>query len=131
MAQNGNNIIVQTYNGSSWVAVAATKSDELQAEADMIEKASATQQATQQSWKEYIPGRKGWSLNVSWLVSQVADIQKVLQVGTRVQLRNCSRSNPAWNNVTGYAYVKTCKITMTRGNIATGSFSFIGDGALS
>ena len=127
MAQNGNNIIVQTHNGSSWVAVAATKSDELQAEADMIEKASATQQ----SWKEYIPGRKGWSLNVSWLVSQVADIQKVLQVGTRVQLRIGSRSNPAWTNVTGYAYVKTCKVTMTRGNIATGSFSFIGDGALS
>ena len=127
MAQNGNNIIVQTYNGSSWVAIAATKSDELQAEADMIEKASATQQ----SWKEYIPGRKGWSLNVSWLVSQVADIQKVLQVGTRVQLRIGSRSNPAWYNVTGYAYVKTCKVTMTRGNIATGSFSFIGDGALS
>ena len=127
MAQNGNNIIVQTYNGSSWVAIAATKSDELQAEADMIEKASATQQ----SWKEYIPGRKGWSLNVSWLVSQVADIRKVLQVGTRVQLRIGSRSNPAWTNVTGYAYVKTCKVTMTRGNIATGSFSFIGDGALS
>lgn len=127
MAQNGNNIIVQVSNGSSWVAVAATKSDELQAEADMIEKASATQQ----SWKEYIPGRKGWSLNVSWLVSQVSDIQKVLQVGTRVQLRIGSRSNPAWNNVTGYAYVKTCKVTMTRGNIATGSFSFIGDGALS
>lgn len=127
MAQNGNNIIVQTQNGSSWVAVAATKSDELQAEADMIEKASATQQ----SWKEYIPGRKGWSLNVNWLVSQVADIQKVLQVGTRVQLRIGSRSNPAWSNVTGYAYVKTCKVTMTRGNIATGSFSFIGDGALS
>lgn len=127
MAQNGNNIIVQTYSGSSWVAIAATKSDELQAEADMIEKASATQQ----SWKEYIPGRKGWSLNVSWLVTDVDDIQKVLQVGTRVQLRIGSRSNPAWYNVTGYAYVKTCKVTMTRGNIATGSFSFIGDGALS
>lgn len=127
MAQNGNNIIVQVSNGSSWVAVAATKSDELQAEADMIEKASATQQ----SWKEYIPGRKGWSLNVSWLVTQVSDIQKVLQVGTRVQLRIGSRSNPAWNNVTGYAYIKTCKVTMTRGNIATGSFSFIGDGELS
>lgn len=127
MALNGNNIIVQTYNGSSWVAIAATKSDELQAEADMIEKASATQQ----SWKEYIPGRKGWSLNVSWLLTLTSDIEKVLQVGTRVQLRICSRSNPAWDNVTGYAYVKTCKVTATRGNIATGSFSFIGDGALS
>ena len=127
MAQNGNNIIVQTHNGSSWVAVAATKSDELQAEADMIEKASATQQ----SWKEYIPGRKGWSLNVSWLVSQVADIRKVLQVGTRVQLRIGARSYSSSTGVTGYAYVKTCKVTATRGNIATGSFSFIGDGALS
>lgn len=127
MAQNGNNIIVQVRNGSSWVAVAATKSDELQAEADMIEKASATQQ----SWKEYIPGRKGWSLNVNWLVSQVADIQKVLQVGTRVQLQIGARSYSSSTGVTGYAYVKTCKVTMTRGNIATGSFSFIGDGALS
>ena len=127
MAQNGNKIIVQVHNGSSWEAIAATKSDELQAEADMIEKASATQQ----SWKEYIPGRKGWSLNVSWLVSQVADIQKVLQVGTRVRLQIGARSYSSSTGVTGYAYVKTCKVTMTRGNIATGSFSFIGDGALS
>lgn len=127
MALNGNNIIVQTYNGSSWVAIAATKSDELQAEADMIEKASATQQ----SWKEYIPGRKGWSLNVSWLVTKVADIQKVLQVGTLVRLQIGARSYSSSTGVTGYAYVKTCKVTMTRGNIATGSFSFIGDGALS
>lgn len=125
MVQNGNNIIVLVSNGSSWEAVAATKSDEIQAEADMIEKASATQQ----SWKEYIAGRKGWSLNVTWLVEAVNDVENVLKVGTRVQLRICSRSNTVY--LTGYAYVKTCKVTATRGNIATGSFSFIGDGELS
>lgn len=126
MAINGNDIIVSVYDGSAWVAVAATKSDELLADSELIEKASATQQ----EWKEHIPGRKEWSLNVSWLVTAVSDIRQVLKIGTRVQMRIGGRSYDASAGVTGYAFVKTCKVSMAKGNLANGSFAFVGDGSL-
>lgn len=123
MAQNGNNILV--FKGGT--AIAQTKSDELQVDCDMIEISSASEQ----SWKSVINGRKSWSLSVSWLVSAVTDIRKVLEVGTRVQLKIKGRSATDVQGVTGYAYIKTCKVSMTRGNLATGSFQFVGDGPLS
>jgi hypothetical protein len=123
MAQNGNNIIVY----KEGVAIASTKSDELQVDCDMIEIANSSEQ----SWKNYINGRKSWSLNASWLVSAVTDIRKVLDVGTRVQLKIKGRDATDAQGVTGYAYIKSCKVSMTRGNLAIGNFQFIGDGQLS
>lgn len=124
---NGNNIIVYTYSGSVWVAVASTKSDELSAECDLIEKASASQQ----EYKEYVTGRKGWSLNVNWLVSAVADIRKVLTIGTRVKIHVGSRSGySASTGVTGFAIIKTCKVNAPNLGLCTGSFVFAGDGPL-
>lgn len=125
---NGNSIIVYTYSSSTWVAVAATKTDELQAECEMIEKASSTQQL----WKEYIAGRKGWSLNVNWLVTAVADIEKVLSIGTRIKIHVGGRNYSGGSGgLTGFAYVRNCKVNATRGNLASGSFQFTGDGELS
>lgn len=123
MAQNGNNIIV--YKGD--LAIASTKSDELQVDCEMIEIANSSEQ----SWKNHINGRKSWSLNASWLVSSVTDIRKVLDVGTRVQLKIKGRDATDAQGVTGYAYIKSCKVSMTRGNLAIGNFQFIGDGQLS
>lgn len=130
MAELGNNIIIRKQSGSSWVAIAATKSDEIQVDCDVIEIAGATAQ----TWKKHIAGRKSWSVNVSWLVSSVGDIRKVLQVGDRVQLRigNSAYANGgSGTGMTGYAIVKTCKVTMIWGSIANGSFQFVGDGDLS
>lgn len=124
---NGNNIIVYTYSGSSWVAVASTKNDELQAQCDLIEKASATQQ----EWKEYEKGRKEWGLNVNWLVSAVADIRKVLTVGSLVKIHVGSRSGySASTGVTGFAYVQNCKVNNPNIGLCTGSFVFKGNGPL-
>jgi predicted secreted protein len=128
MAENGNNIIVYASNdnGTSWTAVAATKSDELQTECELIEKASAAQQA----WREYIPGRKSWGLNVAQLVTAVADIRNVLQIGTRVKIRVGGRTYSGSAGVEGFAIVRQCKVSMTRGALANGSFIFQGDGPL-
>jgi len=124
---NGNDIIVYTYQGSSWIPVASTRSDELQTECEMLKKASESQQ----EWDEYEAGRKGWSLNTSWLVSAVADIRKVLTIGTKVKIHVGSRNGySATTGVTGFAFVKTCKVTATRGSLAQGSFSFQGTGPL-
>ena len=99
---NGNNIIIYTYQGSSWVAVASVKNDELQAQCDMLPKASAEQQ----EWNEYEPGRKDWTLNTNWLVSAVSDIRKVLTIGSKVKIHVGSRSGySSTTGVTGFAWV--------------------------
>ncbi len=130
MAQNGNNIIVYIYNSTAtaWQAIAATKSDELQAECELIEKASSSQH----EWKEYTTGRKSWQLNVGWLVTAVSDIEKVLTIGTRVKIHVGARGgyNDGADGVTGFAIVRTCNVRAVKSNLANGSFVFIGDGPL-
>ena len=125
---NGNNIIVYQHNGAEWGPGAATKSDRLQVGVDTIEIASADDQ----EWTHRIAGRKSWQLTTNWLVTEVADIEKVLTVGSRVRLHIGARGGytGAAGGLTGYAIVKNCDITMTRGNLAAGGFQFEGDGAL-
>lgn len=126
---NGKNIIVYQQNGAAeWVPVAATKSDRLQVGVDTIEIASADEQ----DWTRRIAGRKSWQLTTNWLVTEVADIEKVLTVGSRVRIHIGARGGytGAAGGLTGYAIVKNCDITMTLGNLAAGGFVFDGDGAL-
>ena len=122
MAVLGNNIIV-FMNGT---AIAGTKSDEIQVESDTIEVASETDQ----DWVHRIAGRKSWSLNVGWLVLANQDVRKVLLAGSVVTIKIKGRSDTDANGVTGAAILKTVKITATRGNLAQGSFAFIGNGPL-
>lgn len=126
---NGNNIIVYQQTGSGWTPIAATKSDRLQVGADTIEVASEDEQ----DWVRRIAGRKSWQLTTNWLVTEVADIEKVLTVGTRVRLHIGARGGytGAAGGLTGYAIVKNCDVTMTRGSLAAGGFTFEGDGGLS
>lgn len=126
MAELGNNIIVYAQSGNSWAAVASVKSNELDADCDMLETATSLTQ----DYKTFKPGRKAWSLNVSWLVSTVADIRQVLTVGTRVKIRVGGRTWSAAEGIEGYAYVRQCRVTATIGSLAQGSFSFQGDGPL-
>jgi hypothetical protein len=124
---NGNNIIIYTFSGSAWVAIASTKSDEVQGDCDMLEKASSTQQ----DWKEFDPGRKSWSLNISWLVTAVSDINKVLLLGTKVKIHIDGRGYTGGaTGLTGFALVKNCKMTLTWGNLAQGSLVLQGTGEL-
>ena len=120
MAVLGNNVIVYM-NGT---AIAGTKSDELQVESDTISVASATDQA----WEHVIAGRKKWSLTVGWLVLANDDVRKVLLAGSAVTIKIKGRGAADSSGVTGSAILKTCKISAVRGNLATGSFAFVGNG---
>lgn len=122
MAVLGNNIIVYM-NGQ---AIAGTKSDEIQVESETIEVASETDQ----DWVHRIAGRKSWSLNVGWLVLANQDVRKVLLADSVVTIKIKGRGESDSNGVTGSAILKTVKITSTRGNLAQGSFAFIGNGPL-
>ena len=122
MAVLGNNVIVYM-NGT---AIAGTKSDELQVDCDTISVASATDQ----DWEHIIAGRKKWSLNVGWLVLANTDVRKVLLAGSSVTIKIKGRGAADSSGVTGAAILKTCKISAVRGNLATGSFAFVGNGPL-
>ena len=122
MAVLGNSIIVYM-NGQ---AIAGTKSDEIQVESETIEVASETDQ----DWVHRIAGRKSWSLNVGWLVLANQDVRKVLLTDSVVTIKIKGRGESDSNGVTGAAIMKTAKITATRGNLAQGSFAFIGNGPL-
>lgn len=122
MAVLGNNIIVYM-NGQ---AIAGTKSDEIQVESDTIEVASATDQ----EWTHYISGRKSWSLTVGWLVLANQDVRKMLLAGSVVTIKIKGRGESDSSGVTGSAILRTVKVTATRGNLAQGSFAFVGNGPL-
>lgn len=120
MAQNGNNILVYL-NGT---AIAGTKSNEIQTECDMIE---VTNQNSAQ-WRQYLAGRKNWSVSTGFLVLAAADTKKLLNVGTTYTLR--FRDRAGTSILQGQAIMKQCKISAVRGSLATGSFTFQGSGEL-
>lgn len=120
MAQKGNNIIVL----SSGTAIAGVKSDEIQSGAETIEIASATQQ----DWKEFIAGRKEWSLNTNYLLLADSRLADLLNVGTVYELAVTDRQGNV--AVSGRAILTICKQTHTRGNLCQGTFQFRGTGPL-
>ena len=120
MAQLGNNILV-FLNGT---AIAGTKSNEIQTDCEMIEITNMTSA----QWRQFIAGRKQWTVSTGFLVLAGADITKMLTVGTTYTLQFRDRAGS--NIIEGQAILKTCKISATRGNLATGAFSFQGTGEL-
>ena len=127
MAINGRNIVIGTMNGSTFTPLVAVKSQEVQTQADTIEKASASQQ----QWREFIAGRKEWSVNVSYLVLQDANsnVEDLLKVGNTYAIRIKGRTGTYY--IGGSAICTQCKQTYQVGNISVGSYGFKGTGALS
>lgn len=122
MAINGNTLFIAT--STSTVPIAGTRSNEIQVDGEVIEISSPSQGA----WREFIMGRKEWSVTVGWLVLANQDVQKLLDVGTSYTLKFRTTSTAY---VTGTAIMTNCKITATRGSLVQGSFTFKGNGALS
>lgn len=135
MALNGNIILVQL-DGQT---IAGTKTTEIQVESELIEIASATQGA----YREYLTGRKQWQVTVNYLLKYAtyqtmftypnAALTDALLVGNSYTLKFMNRASHYDMPITlkGTAILRTCKITATRGNLIQGTFTFVGNGALS
>ena len=117
-------ILVLSQNGTA-LASTAIKSQDIQTEADVLEKASSSQQ----SWREYIAGRKGWSVTLSYLVLTSDKILDLLKVGQTFSV-TMKRTGDNTNKVTGNAILKAVKQTASVGNLAQGSWQLQGTGAL-
>lgn len=117
----GNNIIISRHNGSTWQPFAATKSNTFEVGAETIEISSPTTG----EWKDYIAGRKSWSFTVNFLILNENHLLDSLGApGTKLLV--CIHDT-SWNSsLQGYAIIKNCKVTGTRGNLAQGAFSFVG-----
>lgn len=122
-AINGNNIYV-TLGGT---IIAGTRSNEIQTDCDMIEISNPNSG----DWRQYMAGRKDWSVQTSFLVTNVTNIRQLLNIGTSYNLVFRDRNSTSGASVSGTAILKTCKISSVRGNLVTGSFAFQGSGALS
>ena len=116
-------LLVLSRNGTA-LAGTYIKSTDIQTQNDLIEKASSTQQ----KWKEYIAGRSGWTISVSYLVMVTAQISDLLFSGDTftVTLKVGTTSY-----LTGSAIMNTVGQVSTVGSIAQGSFRLVGNGALS
>ena len=135
MALNGNIILVQV-DGHT---IAGTKTTEIQVDSELIEIASATQGA----YREYLTGRKQWQVTVNYLLMYAtyqqmftypnASMTDAFLVGNSYTLKFKNRANYYDEPITlkGTAILRTCKITATRGNLIQGTFTFVGNGALS
>lgn len=124
MIIKGNDIIV--YSGGD--ALAASKSCTINLKAETMEVSSPTQG----KYREYIPSYMTWSLSTSHLVvtnnktdTPIKDF--VLHVGETYNIK-VGRRDDTGDAMEGEAICTESKITATRGNLATGSFSFKGTG---
>lgn len=115
----GNDVII--YVGGT--AFAAAKSCDIDVKADMIEVSSSDTGV----YRKYIAGRKTWEVTVNCLVTETLT-ENVLTVGTTVTLTMGVRvrNHPTADRLTGTAIVRECRVSGTRGNMATGSFKFQG-----
>lgn len=121
---NGRDILIILSQGGTAVASTYVKSHDIQSSADTIEKASPTQQ----SWREYIAGRKDWSIQMSYLLLAASRLRDPLLAGQVFDVTIKDRANTY--SLTGEAILTTCKQTYTVGNLANGSFTLKGNGPL-
>ena len=126
MAINGNNIILKKYVNGVWTQIGYIRSQEPDVSADMQEVSSPNQG----QWRQFIAGRKQWSMTANWIMGVTSQMYTLLEVGDTFQLR-CEDRNDSTVYVEGYAILERVKITMTRGNLVQGSFVFRGNGSLS
>lgn len=130
MAKNGNDIIIM----AGGVAIAGTKSDQIQTSAETIETSSPSHGA----WRTSITKRKEWKVSVGYLVlsssalheASTTGIQDLLKVGNTYTLAIKSRESGGDLGVTGDAILKKAEIRAQRGKLVTGSFDFEGNGEL-
>jgi predicted secreted protein len=116
-------IVILSQNGTP-MASTRIKSDDIQTRADTIEKASSTQQ----QWREYIAGRKEWTLTTNYLVLAAAKLTDVLLIGQSfdITVRHISENV----TLTGQAILPDAKQTHTVNSLCQGSFTFRGNGPL-
>lgn len=120
----GQELIVILSQGGEAVASTSIRSQDIRSHCDAIEKASVTQQ----DWTEVVAGRKSWKIDISYLVMAAGRIRDLLLVGQMFDVTIKDKDNT--QSVTGTAMLTDVGNVAAFGNLAQGSMSLIGSGAL-
>ncbi len=122
---NGKDLIIILSQNNTPLASTYIRSQDVQTDADMQEKASDTQQ----KWKEFECGRLSWQATVNYLVMTAPQIKDLLYTGQKfdVVIKNVGDDT---NTLSGKVWMKSAKQTATVGNICQGVFTLQGTGAL-
>ena len=99
------------------VPVAAVVTHDVNTEAVSIEKASATQG----QFREFVAGRKQFTIKAEWLMVSSAMMLGLLQTGQTFAVSSYDRQNER-RNVHGIAKMEACNIQLTRGTLVHGQF---------
>lgn len=126
----GNDVLVYIFfpdeqQEGLWLPIGCTKSHDIQRDCDTDEVSSPSSGKD----KEYIDGKTGWGITVNYLVLADTQVRDILMVSQKFKLSFCPR-NDRPKGVSGFAWLKVCKITATRGNLIQGTFQFQGTGPL-
>lgn len=119
---HGKNLIIKV----DGTAIAGAKSCEISVDGEQIETASPDTG----TWRTFLAGRKEWSVTCGHLIPASGTPLKTEagMVNTTVTLTIQSDMNG--DTMTGQAIVKTWNASGSVGNLAQGSFKFLGNGAL-
>lgn len=117
----GKNIVI--YEGSPAVPIAAAKSCSIVYGSDTLETSSPTSARA----RSYEAGRTTWTITVSALVLSVRD--SLMRVGNTYAL-TIRVGDSETDVMTGNAICIECSIAASVGNLAQGSFRFLGTGGL-
>lgn len=119
----GQDLLIIGSDGSTPI-IAGSRSCEIQKERELIETASPISGTA----RTYIPGRTGWSISISTLITSPAtDLSKLddnAPVTIKVKVRGGSII------LKGQAFFKRCVISAALGNLVKGSFELQGTGPL-
>lgn len=114
--------ILTPITGGYGPIIAAARSCEVNVEGEQIEISSPSDG----QWRNYLAGRKGWSISVGYLLGAGTFPTEAEMVNTTVTLV----VSDGTAMMQGQAIVKSWKATGNIGNLANGSFVFLGTGAL-
>lgn len=115
------NVIYISLEGTK---IAALKSCKLSNGCETIEIASPTTGG----WRDFIAGRKEWSMSCSWLVLSTSAMKTdALKVGTTYTIAFTDGTT----SISGSAICVKADVEANMGALAKGSFQFQGKGALS
>ena len=122
---NGKDLIIILSQNNVVMASTYIKSHDVQTDADLLEKASASQQR----WKEFETGRLSWQATVNYFVMTSAQIKDVLYTGQKFDAV-IKKVGDDVNTLSGMVIMRSAKQSATLGNLCQGVFTLQGTGPL-
>lgn len=118
----GNNLLI----GNNGAPLYGAKSCDIEVDCDTVEYSSPSSG----TWRNFIAGRKSWTITCSYLVRDNNVPSDMNRVGQTFQLKVYPRESLPAQQLTGDAICTSWKVTATRGNLVQGTFVFQGTGPL-